>query len=79
MSIQITCPKCGQRPIEEFIYGEIFNVPDTITTLDERDLDRAFMHDNPEGPVTERWFHSYGCRRWMTMCRDTRNDHILDK
>ena len=77
MSIRITCPNCGTRPIQEYIYGEIHNVPDSITDVDARDLDRVFMHDNPEGPTSERWFHAYGCRRWLTLRRDTRDDKIL--
>jgi heterotetrameric sarcosine oxidase delta subunit len=77
MSIHIPCPHCGSRPIQEFIHGEIPVVPDTITDPDQRDLDRAFMHDNPEGLTTERWFHAYGCRRWILLRRDTRNDRIL--
>jgi heterotetrameric sarcosine oxidase delta subunit len=77
MSIRITCPTCGTRAIEEYIYGEIPKVPDSITDVDARDLDRAFMHNNPEGATTERWFHAYGCRRWLTLKRDTRDDKIL--
>jgi sarcosine oxidase subunit delta len=77
MSIQITCPTCGRRPIEEFVYGEIPVVPESIVDADERDLDRAFMRANPEGPQTERWFHLYGCRRWLTVRRDTRTDELL--
>jgi sarcosine oxidase delta subunit len=53
-------------------------VPDEITEADARDLDRGFMHENAEGPVVERWFHAYGCRRWTTVQRDTRDDRILD-
>lgn len=77
MSLRIDCPHCGRRPLEEFLHGEILEVPESITDPDERDLDRAFMHDNPEGPVTERWFHAAGCRRWLTLRRDTRTDEIL--
>ncbi len=77
MSIRLDCPHCGVRPIEEFLYGEMLRVPDSITDPDARDLDRAFMHDNTEGPVTERWFHAFGCRRWMTVRRDTRSDEVL--
>ena len=77
MSLQIPCPHCGLRPIDEFTYGEILRVPETITDEDARDLDRAFMHENPEGPTEERWFHTDGCRRWSNVQRDTRNDEIL--
>lgn len=77
MNIHLPCPHCGPRPIQEFVYGEIPAVPDTITDPDARDLDRAFMRKNPEGPTVERWFHTYGCRRWLTLRRDTRTDEIL--
>lgn len=76
MNIQIPCPNCGARPIQEFMYGEIPVVPETLTDADARDLDRAFMRNNVEGINTERWFHTYGCRRWLTLQRDTRNDQI---
>jgi sarcosine oxidase subunit delta len=77
MSLRITCPHCGVRPLEEFVHGEILDPPVSITDPDERDLDRAFFHTNAEGPVTEAWFHLYGCRRWITVTRDTRTDTIL--
>jgi heterotetrameric sarcosine oxidase delta subunit len=74
---QLSCPHCGVRALEEFIYGEVPSTPDAITDPDLRDLDRAFMHGNVEGPVVERWFHALGCRRWITVQRDTRTDEIL--
>ena len=55
MAIKIDCPHCGTRPIGEFSYGEIPQVPDSITDADERDVDRAFMLSNPEGETTEAW------------------------
>lgn len=71
MALRITCPHCGPRSIEEWVHGEIPVVPDSITDPDERDVDRAFFHDNTEGEVTEAWFHLYGCRRWTTLTRHT--------
>ena len=77
MSIKIPCPNCGVRPLEEFLFGEVPVVPASITDPEERDFDRAFMRNNPEGPVLERWYHVAGCRRWVTVRRDTRDDTIL--
>lgn len=74
---EIACPQCGVRPLEEFLYGEIPSTPTSITDPDARDVDRAFMHGNPEGPVVERWFHVFGCRRWVSVRRDTRTDEML--
>lgn len=78
MSLTLPCPNCGPRPVEEFVYGEIPTVPDSITDADAVDLDRAFMRTNPEGVQTERWFHVFGCRRWLTLKRDTRTDEVVN-
>lgn len=78
MSLQIPCSICGERPVEEFTYGEIPVVPDQLTDPDERDLDRAFFHHNTEGIQREAWFHTYGCRRWTYLKRDTVRDHIVE-
>jgi heterotetrameric sarcosine oxidase delta subunit len=74
----LTCPNCGRRPVEEFRYGEIPTVPETLADPDARDLDRGFMRTNPEGETSERWFHEFGCRRWFTVRRDTRTDTVLE-
>lgn len=77
MSLNLPCPNCGPRPVEEFIYGEIPTVPEALTDADAIDLDRAFMRTNPEGVQIERWFHVFGCRRWLTLKRDTRTDEVI--
>ena len=74
---RIPCPHCGVRPIEEFVYGEILATPDWIPGEDALDVDRAFMHANTEGLVTERWFHALGCRRWCSVTRDTRTNEVI--
>jgi sarcosine oxidase subunit delta len=56
------------------MYGEVAEVPQSITDSDARDLDRAFMRNNQAGPTIERWFHVAGCRRWLTVRRDTTSD-----
>lgn len=76
MSLRIPCPHCGPRSIEEWVHGEVFTVPAGITDPDERDVDRAYMHDNEAGVVREAWFHTDGCRRWVYLHRDTRTDQI---
>ena len=75
--LRLRCSHCGVRAVEEFIYGEIPATPDTVIDDDARHVDRGFMHSNQEGPVTERWFHSFGCRRWITLRRDTRTNEML--
>ncbi|NQW04081.1 MAG: sarcosine oxidase subunit delta [Acidobacteria bacterium] len=76
--LRISCPHCGVRAVEEFVHGEIPTIPEGIVEPEARDLDRAFMHTNAEGVVVERWFHAFGCRRWLTLARDTRTNDIPD-
>lgn len=77
MSLRITCPTCGERGVEEFVFGEVFDVPTSITDADARDVDRGYFHNNPEGETREAWFHLYGCRRWIYLHRNTRTDEFL--
>ena len=77
MSINIECPICGRRPVEEFAYGAVPVVPASISDQEEREFDRAFMRDNVEGIQQEAWFHTYGCRRWLYIYRDTRTDQVV--
>ena len=74
MSLRIPCPTCGERAIEEWVHGTIPVVPDGITDPDARDVDRGYMRTNEHGLVREAWFHLYGCRRWVTLWRDTTTD-----
>ncbi len=70
MALEIPCSFCGLRSVEEFLYGEVADVPDEITDAAARDLDRVYMKSNPAGPAREAWFHVFGCRRWTYLTRD---------
>ena len=75
----IPCPTCGARPVEEYRFGgELPSVPERIVDADDRDVDYVWFYDNPDGLATERWFHIAGCRRWLTVRRDTHTDVIVD-
>jgi heterotetrameric sarcosine oxidase delta subunit len=78
MSLRIECPNCGRGPIEEFLYDELVAVPDWMVDRDARNVYLAFMKSNLDGSTTERWFHSLGCRRWLTIVRDTTTDQIVN-
>ncbi len=74
----LPCPNCGPRPVEEFTFGGELRVPDeAIVDPAARDLDYAWMQDNLQGASTERWFHAAGCRRWLTVRRDTATDTVV--
>lgn len=70
MSLTVPCPRCGPRPVEEFLYGDIPVTPDHIVDRFDRDLDRVFMRQNPDGYAAEAWFHADGCRRWTRLSRN---------
>ena len=75
--LHIRCPNCGPRPSSEFGYaGEVRPAADP--TAPERDeVARLWLRRNVAGPQRERWFHAAGCRRMVTLTRDTRTNAIL--
>jgi sarcosine oxidase, subunit delta len=74
----IPCPNCGPRSVEEFRWGGALpHVPDYVEGDEPRNLDYVFFLDNDAGPITERWFHEAGCRRWADVKRDTTTDTVL--
>jgi heterotetrameric sarcosine oxidase delta subunit len=74
----IICPTCGERPVNEFRFGgELPHVPDSISDETERNVDWVWMNDNVDGVTIERWFHAAGCRRWLTLRRDTSTDRVV--
>ena len=74
MSLRIPCPRCGSRPSEEFTYGGELRPLEADDPAAE--FARIYLRENAAGPRPERWFHSYGCRRWLTVTRDTRTNRV---
>lgn len=78
MAMMIPCPNCGRRPHSEFWFGGELPprvMPGQKVGLEE-DFDRVWLRHNAMGPQKERWFHWAGCRRWLTLVRDTQNNEI---
>jgi heterotetrameric sarcosine oxidase delta subunit len=77
MAFRIHCPHCGPRPYTEFAFGgELADgIGDEHTGLDE-DFERVWLRRNDAGPALERWFHATGCRRWLTLERDTATNEV---
>lgn len=69
MSLEVRCPNCGPRPYTEFTFGG--ELRDLRSDDSDADFARVYLRDNVAGEQTERWFHSFGCRRWLTLRRDT--------
>jgi sarcosine oxidase subunit delta len=62
MSFLVICPNCGLRDVHEFRYGG--QVP-------------IANGGNLPGPQRERWYHRFGCRRWLVAVRDVRTNELL--
>ena len=70
----IPCPWCGPRAESEFTCGGEADIarPLNPEALSDREWgDYLFMRRNTRGPHREQWHHSYGCRRWFVIERDT--------
>ena len=64
MSFLLTCPNCGPRDVTEFRYGgEILPTPPAGSNL--------------PGRQRERWFHRFGCGRWLAAERDVRTNEVF--
>lgn len=74
MALKIPCPHCGERGSAEFTFGG--ELRDIDSPDPESDFTRVHLRDNAAGIQTERWFHAFGCRRWLTLRRDTVTDAI---
>jgi heterotetrameric sarcosine oxidase delta subunit len=70
MGFLIECPHCGPRSYHEFQFGGELRVYDPDAT-EEADYASTWLRNNACGPQKERWFHFAGCRRWLTVSRDT--------
>lgn len=75
----IHCPHCGPRNSSEFHYGgEVVDQPGPHTADPAEWRDYLYIRRNPAGPTAERWFHRAGCRRVLTVLRDSRTNEILE-
>jgi heterotetrameric sarcosine oxidase delta subunit len=76
VSLRLPCPWCGDRPFTEFTFGGELRPVDAVDP--EADFARVYLRANVAGVQDERWFHAMGCRRWLTLRRDTVTNRIAD-
>jgi len=72
--IQIDCPWCGPRSEEEFTCGGQSHITRPEPPAEVSDQGWAaylYQRINPKGLHYERWRHTYGCRQWFNVVRDT--------
>lgn len=77
--LYIHCPNCGLRNEDEFIYGDDarHRRPQEPAKLSDREwCDYIYTVPNTKGWVTELWWHVRGCRRWVTVRRNTETNEL---
>jgi heterotetrameric sarcosine oxidase delta subunit len=75
MGFQISCPNCGPSSYHEFWFGGELRDYDPGAGP-EQDYEHVWLRTNAAGLQRERWFHYAGCRRWLTVERDTRTNEL---
>jgi heterotetrameric sarcosine oxidase delta subunit len=79
--LRIQCPWCGERDQIEFQFGgesHIIRPEKPEDSTDAEWADYLFYRINPKGMHYERWVHSYGCRQWFNVARDTVTHEITE-
>ena len=79
--MRIECPWCGVRDQTEFSCGgenHISRPENPANTSDARWADYLFYRNNIKGLHYERWVHTYGCRQWFNVARDTVTHEIFE-
>lgn len=78
--IMIDCPWCGPRSEEEYTCGGQSHIvrPEKPAELSDQEwADYLYQRINPKGVHYERWRHTYGCRQWFNVARDTVSHKVL--
>ncbi|MFL9863468.1 sarcosine oxidase subunit delta [Paraburkholderia fungorum] len=79
--LRIPCPYCGStRDEEEFTFGGPLARVRPADPQNLSDADWAtymFTRENARGPSVERWRHTFGCRQWFGIERDTVSHALL--
>ena len=76
--IQLECPNCSIRNVQEFRYaGENNPRPKDHLEIDDAAwADYVYMRDNRRGLQKEWWYHRAGCQMWFLAERDTYTNEV---
>jgi heterotetrameric sarcosine oxidase delta subunit len=77
----INCPYCGERDQAEFSCGgeaHIVRPKNPPDLTDDQWAEYLFLRKNNKGLQFERWSHTFGCRQWFNVARNTTTDEIVE-
>jgi len=70
--MQIDCPWCGSRDLREFTYmGDASRKIPRLSDSEDTWATYVYERPNPRGPHAEFWQHTFGCRQFLRVVRDT--------
>ena len=79
--LRIPCPYCGVRDQVEFTFGgesQVIRPNNPHESTDAEWANYLFYRQNIKGIHQERWVHSFGCRQWFNLARDTVSHEIIE-
>ena len=78
--MRIPCPFCGERDLQEYCFlGEaVLKRPDPEASDAQKQFhDYVHIRKNTAGTTSELWLHTYGCRSWIVVQRNTLTHEIF--
>ena len=78
--IQLTCPNCGQRNVNEFHYGGEYNPrpSDTAQISQAGWADYLYNQNNSMEEQVEWWYHRSGCELWFLAARHRQTNQVKE-
>jgi heterotetrameric sarcosine oxidase delta subunit len=75
--IQLTCPNCGLRNVDEFhVGGEVQRRPDVQAEGSDAWMDYLYLQRNRLGFEAHWWHHHAGCGVWFIVRRHTKSQVV---
>lgn len=76
--MRLACPICGERNNDEFVYlGSADPVRPASDAPSSAWTNYVYQRTNQAGANRELWHHTYGCREWLIVERDTRTHEVI--
>lgn len=75
--IQLSCPNCGMRNVDEFhCGGEVQRRPNVEAEGSEAWTEYLYLRRNPRGFEAHWWHHHAGCGAWFIVRRHTKSHRV---
>lgn len=77
--MRITCPYCGERSLDEYVYlgdAKVARPDPAAPDAAAQFYAYGYERQNIAGLHKELWYHSAGCHAWLVVERDTRSHEI---